>query len=45
MPALCEECNDEKGYDDVINLECEFGYDHSICKDCMAKIKKKAKGK
>jgi len=45
MPATCEECGDEKGYDDVINLECDLGYDHSICNDCMRKIKKKANKK
>ncbi len=42
MPAQCDECNEEKGYDDVVNLRCELGYDHSICKDCMKSIKKKA---
>jgi len=45
MPENCEECGDEKGYDDVINLTCDLGYDHSICKDCMKSIKRKARKK
>ena len=42
MPETCEECGEEKGYDDVITLKCEFGYEHSICKECMKTIKRKA---
>lgn len=43
MPETCEECREEKGYDDVVYLKCEFGYDHPICKSCMKNIKRKAK--
>ena len=43
MSEQCEECGEEKGYDDVITLKCDLGYGHSICKDCMKSIKKKAK--
>lgn len=42
MPATCDDCREEKGYDDVISLTCDYGYSHSICKDCMKAIKKKA---
>lgn len=42
MPTTCEECNQEKGYDEVIGLKCDLGYEHDICKDCMKAIKKKA---
>lgn len=45
MPAICDECGEEKGYDDVTTLDCDLGYEHSICKDCMKMIKKKAKKK
>ncbi len=45
MPAICDECREEKGYDDVVNLICDLGYSHSICKDCMKAIKIKAKRK
>lgn len=42
MPENCEECREEKGYDEIINLKCELGYNHSICKECMKSIKIKA---
>jgi len=42
MPATCEECGAEKGYDDVVNFTCNFGYEHTICKGCLAVIKRKA---
>ena len=42
MPEQCEECGNETGYSDCVYLECELGYSHSICKDCMKAIKKKA---
>ena len=45
MPEQCEECGEEKGYDDVVTLKCSLGYEHTICKDCMAAIKAKAKEK
>lgn len=45
MPETCDECREEKGYDDVITLKCDLGYEHSICKDCMKSIKKKANKK
>lgn len=43
MPATCEECHEEKGYNDVVVLKCNLGYEHTICKDCMIAIKEKAK--
>lgn len=42
MPADCEECREEKGYDDVVCLKCDLGYEHNICKECMKAIKNKA---
>ena len=42
-PAICDECGEEKGYDDVVCLLCNLGYEHCICKDCMKAIKKKVK--
>jgi hypothetical protein len=46
MPTQCEECNEEKGYDDVMSLKCNLGYEHDICKNCMDNIvKKTVKGK
>lgn len=45
MPVQCEECGEEKGYDDVVTLECELGYGHPICLECMISIKRKANAK
>ena len=42
MPEQCQECGREVGYDEVIVLKCELGYEHIICKSCMIIIKKKA---
>jgi hypothetical protein len=43
MPEQCEECREEKGYDEIIVLKCDLGYEHCICEECMKAIKKKAK--
>lgn len=43
MPQQCEECREEKPYDEIVVLKCNLGFEHCICKECIAKIKAKAK--
>ena len=43
MLERCEECENEIGIEDLFCLKCDLGYYHSICKDCMKAIKRKAK--
>ena len=45
MGESCEECREEKGWDEMLCLKCDLGYEHSICKNCMKDIKIKAKRK
>jgi len=42
MGETCEECGDEKGWSELVTLKCDLGYEHSICKECMKAIKRKA---
>ena len=41
MPATCDVCGDEFGYDEVIVKTCSLGYEHSFCKKCNRKKDKK----
>lgn len=39
MPATCDKCGKEVGYEDVIVQTCDLGYEHTKCKKCVRREK------